>query len=167
MNTQLLKNLRKDLKPIANLPVLILVTGFLLATTPTVATKSTTLTLPAGTTFSASSSYAGAGPAMAFDGNPATLWNAGAHPIHWIEVDFGSPQELSGIHALVSQSPAGNTVHQVSLDGILAFTWSGNTSDYQWLDHAFAAPQTARRVRITTTSSPSWVAWFEIQILGC
>ncbi|MGE0043819.1 MAG: LamG-like jellyroll fold domain-containing protein, partial [Vicinamibacterales bacterium] len=119
------------------------------------------LALPAGATYTASSSWSSS-PAMAFDGNPDTGWNAGAHPVQWIEVDFGSPQTLTGITGLVGQLPAGNTVHQVTLDGQASFTWSGYTTGGQTLTHTFATPQTAQRVRITTTSSPSWVAWPEI-----
>jgi hypothetical protein len=55
----------------------------------------------------------------------------------------------------------------VTLDGAAAFSWSGNTAEFQWLTHTFATMQYAQTVRITTTVDPSWVAWLEIELIGC
>jgi hypothetical protein len=122
----------------------------------------------AGATFTASSAWLGNTADMAFDGDVATGWNAGAYPVQWIEVDFGSPQAFSGITALVNQLPrTAVTNHEVTLDGVPAFSWNGETNHLDLLSYAFGTMQTAQTVRITTTASPSWVAWFEIQILGC
>ena len=75
------------------------------------------MALPAGTTFSASTTNFWAGGTMehAFDGN--NLWNSGLYPVQWIEVNFGSPQPFSKITGLVAQSPNGTTNHNVTLDG--------------------------------------------------
>jgi hypothetical protein len=126
--------------------------------------------LPEGSTFSASASWnAGTTPDFAFDGEvaPWSSWNSGLFPTQWIEVDFGSPQRFSVINAVVNQTPDGATVHEVALDGTPVVTWSGTTVMGQVLSHTFPGMQQAQRIRITTTSSPSWVAWFEIQVLGC
>jgi hypothetical protein len=128
-------------------------------------------TMPPGTTYSASAVWAGGGPAVgpvgnAFDGDVSTEWNAGAGPVQWIEIDFGSPQVIAGITGLVDQTPNGFTNHDVTLDGVAAFSWTGNTVTGQELSYTFAAPQTVQKVRITTTVSPSWAAWFEINVKG-
>ena len=127
------------------------------------------LVLPAGSSFSASATWNDNGflwsPDLAFDGDAVSRWNAGAHPVQWIEVDFGSPQTFSSVEAVVHQSPSIATSHDVSLDGSLSFNWSGATVDGQVLSHAFGAPQTAQTVRITTTASESWVAWYEIRFI--
>jgi hypothetical protein len=120
--------------------------------------------IPAGATFTASSQYLGHTPANAFDGNPGTGWNAGSYPEQWIEVDFGSPQRFSTIHTLVDQFPlTGTTHHDITLDGVLTDSWSGETNHREWLTAMFGDVRSAQVVRITTTDSPSWVAWFEIQ----
>ena len=66
--------------------------------------------------------------------------------------------------ALVDQTPSGSTAHDISIDGATVFPWSENTSRFDVLSHTFPALQAARTVRITTTTSPSWVTWFEIQL---
>lgn len=127
--------------------------------------------IPAGSTFTASSNWDGHGsPAEAFDGNTSTEWNAGNYPVQWIEVNFGSPQVISGMTGLIDQVPDGFTNHDVTLDGAAAFSWTGNTTQNQTLSYTFASPQTVQTVRVTTTSSPSWVAWVELQFTapaGC
>ena len=127
------------------------------------------MALPAGTTFSASSSWleVQGTPDHAFDGNTAWAWNSGSYPVQWIEVNFGSPQPFSKITGLVAQTPNGTTNHNVTLDGAPAFNWTGHTVDSQLLTHTFATMQYAQTVRITTTVSSSWVAWWEIQLIGC
>ena len=126
------------------------------------------MALPAGTTFSASTTnyWAGGTPDKAFDGK-VQAWNSGLYPVQWIEVNFGSPQPFSKIRGWVAQTPAGNTNHNVTLDGAPAFSWSGHTTEFDWLTHTFATMQYAQKVRITTTVDPSWVAWLEIELIGC
>ena len=117
-------------------------------------------------TFSSSANTAEA--RLAFDGLLTTSWSAKSHPVQSIEIDFGSPQAFWKIAALVDQYPSGATSHHVMLDGNApAFSWTGVTSDGDQLTHKFDTIQTAQRVRITTTQSPSWVAWREIQFPTC
>jgi hypothetical protein len=129
--------------------------------------------LPAGTTFNASNSRTDGpfGPASAFDGGfdgvSTYAWNSGEYPVQWIEVNFGSPQAFSKIRGWVAQTPAGYTNHDVTLDGAPAFSWSGYTTEFDWLTHTFDTMQYAQTVRVTTTVDPSWVAWLEIQLIGC
>lgn len=109
-------------------------------------------------------------PELAIDGDPGTVWNAGAYPPGWIELDLGAESEVSAIRLLVEQSPAGPTVHHVHVasdSGAYEFVHSfdGATRSGQWLTYAPDVPLTAvRRVVIETASSPSWVAWREIVV---
>lgn len=120
----------------------------------------------AGATFSSSRNTANA--RLAFDGNLTTVWNAEVHPVQYIEVDFGSPQSFWKIAALVDQTPSGTTIHHVTMDGKAPeFSWTGITSNGDLLSYKFGTLQSAQKVRITTTRSPSWVAWREIQFPSC
>lgn len=112
----------------------------------------------------ASSSAQGQAPALAFDGDVDSLWSAGSHPTQWIEIDLGEPGAITGFRMLVSQSPAGRTVHVVSVDGVDVATLDGGTADREELVIVLGIPVTGQVVRVTTTLSPSWVAWYEIEI---
>ena len=60
-----------------------------------------------------------------------TLWNAGAGPTQWIQVDLEGTYDVMRVRLIVAQDPAGRAVR------------AGET-----------------------TTSPSWVAWKEIQVFG-
>ncbi|MCM2315918.1 MAG: discoidin domain-containing protein [Thermoanaerobaculia bacterium] len=113
----------------------------------------------------ASSSYPGLPPSLAVDGNSGTQWSAGNFPVQWIQVDVGQTRYLTKVRLLVSQFPNGATTHEVwAGDSEAALrrisVISGPTVSPQWLEARI--DQDARFVRIVTTSSPSWVGWFEI-----
>ena len=79
---------------------------------------------------------------------------------------------LSAAPLLVpSQYPNGATVHRVlgrgSADSYrLLHEFSGNTQDGDVLEYSPSVPWTAIRfVKVETTSSPSWVAWREIEVV--
>ena len=106
-------------------------------------------------------------PSMAIDGNIDTHWVA-TYPTQWIEVDFGKPVTIRQIRMLTSQSPSGPTTHVVTAGPAPAptDTWqtvSGSTTDWQWVVASNTAPTPTRYIRITTTASPSWVSWREIE----
>ncbi len=69
---------------------------------------------------------------------------------------------------LVSQNPAGQTTHVVTggmspaPTGVLQ-TVSRNTVDGQWLEVSLDTAVSVRYIRITTTGSPSWVSWHELE----
>jgi hypothetical protein len=117
-----------------------------------------------------------AGPAAnAVDGNSGTIWNAGADPPQWIEVDLGAPVTVARVRLRVAQFPAqGATVHRVYTRGpgpgdplVLRRELSGTTSDGEVLDVSAGGPWgNVRYVRIETIASPSWAAWREIEVLG-
>ena len=106
----------------------------------------------------------------AFDGDANTHWGSGGHPVQWISVDLQNTYYLSSINFRVSQSPAGNTTHNIyfSSNGttwVLATTMSGNTYDNQVITQLFQNSST-RYIKVETTQSPSWVSWFEIEVFG-
>ncbi|MET2467036.1 discoidin domain-containing protein [Ralstonia sp. SM1864_UCD524_TZ4] len=117
---------------------------------------------PAGAT--ASGSYDGNVAARAIDGDNGSAWIAPSYPTQWIEVDLGAVVPLKKLRMRVSQSPSGSTTHVVTGDGMVLQTFSGNTTDGQWLEASWeSAPVNVRYVRITTTASPSWVSWHELE----
>lgn len=122
---------------------------------------------PVGVT--ASSYYGSYTPDKAIDGNLTTVWLAPSFPTQWIEVDLGTPVVLRSIRMSVNQSPDGQTTHVIAggttpAPTTVLQTLSGTTTQGQWLTltPASALPPT-RYIRITTTASPSWVSWTELE----
>lgn len=110
-------------------------------------------------------------PEMAVDGDINNWWGAGDHPPHWIEVDLGSPQDISRIKLVASQDPPGNTQHfisgRTSLDEPFRLLHQFNqfTRDLDELEFAPTSPwQEIRYIRVETLTSPSWVSWREIEV---
>jgi hypothetical protein len=118
-------------------------------------------------------------PDKAFDGDRDTMWNAGSHPPpdgtgHWIEADLGAVRQLGGLLLVACQQPDGPTTHEVWVStepmggdrtkGKLVHTFKGQTKDHEVLRFDFPKSQSGRYVQIRTTSSPSWVAWLEIEL---
>jgi F5/8 type C domain-containing protein len=120
----------------------------------------------------ASASLAGEGPSRAIDGRQETSWVSGAAPRQWIEIDLGKPATIETLRLVVSQSPAGRTVHVISagpsrtaLERV--HTFDGRTNYGDELTWTPSTPLSGIRfLRIETTRSPSWVAWLEIEVLG-
>lgn len=121
----------------------------------------------------ASSSLLEEPPSNAVDDNSGTQWGAGASPAQWLEVDLQGTYRITEIRLQVAQYPQGDTVHRVQVRSSAAsdFTtiheFSGFTSDNEWLTFTPPAPlENVTQIRIQTISSPSWVAWKEIQVFG-
>ena len=113
-------------------------------------------------------------PALfAVDANPDYYWGSGGFAPQWIEIDLQGQYVISEIRLLPSQTPPGDTTHQLFVKGtytknryVLLHTFEGFTADGRWI--ALQLPEPIRGVRfvkIKTTSSPSWVSWREIQII--
>jgi len=109
-------------------------------------------------------------PSNAVDGNPGTSWNSGGFAQQFIQIDLGSLKQVSKFRLLVSQYPAGQTVHGIwgrdaSGNWIVAYgTLSGYTYDGQWLELATSSSAQVRYIYIQTSQSPSWVGWREIEV---
>ncbi|MDO3624123.1 discoidin domain-containing protein, partial [Ralstonia pseudosolanacearum] len=135
--------------------------------TPTTPATASTLTKITPAAASASGYYSSNVPSQAIDGKNDTPWTATAAP-QWIEVDLGAAVPLKKVRMLVSQSPAGQTTHVVTggmspAPTSVLQTLSGNTSDGQWLEASLDGSVSVRYIRITTTGSPSWVSWHELE----
>jgi len=111
---------------------------------------------------------------LAVDGDSGTWWSAGGGPPQWIEINLGAPYAVQTIRLILSQSPAGMSVHQVRGRGpekdapyITLHTFSGVTDDLGLLtispDQAW---ENIQYIRIETLQSPSWIAWREIEVFN-
>jgi len=111
---------------------------------------------------------------MAVDGNTETWWSAGDGPPNWIEIDLGAEYSISEFRLTTSQYPAGQTVHKLWVKGsgtgneyTLLTTFAGNTQDGDTLTFMLDAPANAIQfVKVETVTSPSWVAWREIEVIA-
>ena len=126
--------------------------------------------LAEGRPASASSSLGDATPDQAVDGVADTIWSSGGGPPAWIEVDLGQVRTIGEIRLLISQYPAGKTEHRITCRtspggaSKALGTLAGVTSEPDTLTLTLASPASCRIVRIRTITSPSWVAWREIEI---
>jgi F5/8 type C domain len=135
------------------------------------ATQKPEINIALGQPASASSDAAGP-PSYATDGLAETLWNAGTFAPQWIQIDLGAPSTIRRIKLIVAQTPAGYTDHQVWIRGAspgapeqLLHEFKGDTTDSETLDYTPTTPVAGvRYIRVETTTSPSWVAWREIEI---
>jgi hypothetical protein len=104
------------------------------------------------------------------DENTNTYWGSGEPAPQWVEVDLGEEMTISEIRLLTSQSPAGNTVHEIRVRGSdTAYETvrriEGFTEDLQWLTFSPETPlENIQYIWIYTLSSPSWVGWREIEV---
>jgi RNA polymerase sigma factor (sigma-70 family) len=133
--------------------------------------------VPAATPFSARASSSwepNTTPDRAFDGNRSTYWNSGGYAPAWIEADLGAARPLANIVLIPLQDVPGPTTHEVwvSSEPIgddrskarLIHTFKGDTTHEQSLRCDFPKDLSARYVQVRTTQSPTWIAWWEIEI---
>jgi hypothetical protein len=112
-------------------------------------------------------------PTNAVDDNAGSQWTAGEGPVQWIQIDLEGSYRVTEIRLLVAQYPAGNTVHHVQVRSSsnaayqTVYEFTSSTSDNDWLEFEPDAPlDHVSQIRIQTITSPSWVAWKEIQVYG-
>jgi hypothetical protein len=123
-----------------------------------------------GKSTSASATGSGTPPADAVDGIIATLWNAGAPPGGWIEVDLGATHDIAKLRLVVAQTPPGRAVHRVfggatSGSGSQLHEIDEVSSDGQVFEVVPSTPWSGvRYLRIETVWGPSWPAWREIEV---
>lgn len=116
----------------------------------------------------------GSDPAgWAVDNNPDTSWNSGGYPPQLVEIDLEKPSTVHSIRLLVGQFPDGDTEHVVfgfrpgDSEPEVLHVFEGYTTDRQWLTYTPETPwEGLDRIGVGTLVSPSWVAWFEIQVVG-
>lgn len=99
-----------------------------------------------------------------------TSWDSGSGAPQWIMLDLGQPQTINRLKLHVAQSPAGRTVHTIEAGPSatnLKYVQKIDslTSRDTPLDLALLSPiPNTRYIKITTSVSPSWVAWKEIEV---
>lgn len=108
---------------------------------------------------------------LAVDGDLGTLWNSGGGPIQWIEIDLGAGYNILEIRLSISQYPEGKTVHRLLGAGadrqyFTLTTFDGTTFDGDTLSFVPAQPLVnIQFIKVETSTSPSWVAWREIEVI--
>lgn len=124
-----------------------------------------------GRPVTASAVEPGAGPDRVVDGDAGTHWSAGAEPPQWVEMTLDGPTSITSIRLTPAQFPAGETTHVIS--GLVAGEWSqldrveGVTTDGVPIVTAPAGAWLGvEAVRVETEASPSWVAWYEIEVFS-
>jgi len=110
---------------------------------------------------------------FAVDENDGSQWGSGALPPQWIEIDLQGVFRVSEVRLMVAQWPAGETLHRVlvrqhgSQDFLQVHEFNQFTQDGDWLVFRPEKPiEKVEAIRIRTVSSPSGVAWKEIQVSG-
>lgn len=120
---------------------------------------------------SADATYPGTSVNYLSDGLYLTnTWNAGHFAPAWVEFDLGSSRVITSIRAVPEQSPAGAVTHYVYAGNspaptTLVATLSSSNGDVME-PLASTVGTYARYVRVYTSSSPSYVAWREVEIYG-
>lgn len=106
----------------------------------------------------------------AADCDMGTAWNAEGYAQTAITLPLPEDDDVvAEIRLIPTQSPAGQTVHQIEVENLNGewrhvATLDQYTEDKQLLTQKFSPPlQQVRSIRVRTDSSPSWVAWYEIQ----
>lgn len=132
----------------------------------TVSANSYGTKIPVGV-FGASGNYGDS--LKAIDGNSSTYWNSNGFPTQWIALDLGWERNFSLIRLLTTQSPAGDTNHRIwgrTNGGRMIFLGAitSYTSGGIWLEFKNRRPDPVRLVYVETISSPSWVAWADIEV---
>jgi hypothetical protein len=115
-----------------------------------------------------------ASPLNVLDQDPAYIWNSYAMAPGWIRLDLGQPRTVRRLELLPSMAPySGLAEHRIRLgttEGKLrtASVLYRECRDREWIVHTLeqGIDNKARFVEILTTTSPSWVAWVRIRILG-
>ena len=119
----------------------------------------------------ASRAGTGTPPELAFDGRADTAWGAGTFAPGWIEIHLAESATIGAVRLLVAQTPGGETAHQVTGSSGSGGTRTlgelrGFTHDGDWLTLSLTPPaEDVTSIRITTVTSPSWVAWGEIELV--
>ena len=127
---------------------------------------------PASIIATASTSLSGSPPSSAIDGDRETTWNSGADTDQWIQINLGNLTTINEIRLVVSQYPAGDTIHQIwggaeANNLKLLYEFKEFTDDLDTLEFKPSTPLIdIQYIKIITIQSPSWVAWREIEVIS-
>jgi hypothetical protein len=131
--------------------------------------------VPAGTIATASTTYSTDVPALAIDGNLATLWNATTYS-GWLSLEFPTPLSITGIRMAASSSPAteetysvtalsGSTVIGGAPEGVDGYTSIDGGPPYTIEPAIPITPGTYDGIIINVSKSSSWVVINEVSLL--
>jgi len=124
----------------------------------------------AASAITASSTMGGTSTANVNDGLYLTgVWNSGGAAPAWIELDLGSSHFINSVRMTPDMSPSGSVSETIYVGNSpgpagVGGSYSGAAATLEPISVNIGV--SARYVRISTTSSPSWVAWREIEIYG-
>ncbi len=117
------------------------------------------------------SSVGGYSSSYAIDGNVHTMWNSGGFAPQTITLDLGNYYTVSSVRFNVQKTPAGTASHTITAGPCSqaysytqSFSENGKSGEWQEVSTIFGGA--VRYVTISTTASPSWVAWAEIEAYG-
>lgn len=112
-------------------------------------------------------------PTRLVDGDTTRGWNSGSWPPQVVEIDLEAPSTVYEIRMLTGQNPNGETQHIVfgwyegETEPVALHIFDGYTTDRQWLEYEPEEPWVGiERIAVGSAVSPSWVAWFEIEVIG-
>lgn len=124
-------------------------------------------------TVRASSALSGFPARMAVDGR-RDPWNSGGFAPQWIVIDLGAHYVIAEVRLQVIQDPGGQTSHHLLARGlatdneyVLLHTFQGVTTEGNRLRYVLPEPlEGVRYIKIESESSPSWIGWYEIEVLA-
>jgi hypothetical protein len=98
--------------------------------------------------------------------NPDEGWNALRFAPATITLDLGEPRHIKRVLLLPDMKPSSGIVrHRLELDQKNAiYEYCGVCHDRTWI--CIDVDGVTRSIKITTTMSPSWVAWRQIQVIA-
>ncbi len=119
----------------------------------------------------------------AIDNDVNTMWNSGQFATQetpvWIELNLGAVYDVQGLRVHVAQNPDASSQPKpaapfhVILTGEKANPTTVSTTLHKdlynktWEEVSFNTVATRTQyVRVLTKSSPSWVAWYELEVCG-
>jgi len=106
----------------------------------------------------------------AFDCALATSWGAGDYAPQWISIDLGSVSTVDSIVFVPETTPSGKAAIDV-YSSINGSTWTlvDNFNSFLVTLQPYTRYYTLSNIRylkFETTSSPSWIAWWDISVFG-
>lgn len=115
--------------------------------------------------------YGSGVPANAIDGRVETMWNSGSYAPQTITLDLGNYYTVSSLRFNVQKTPNGTASHKISAGACpnayaYSQTFSETATTGQWQAVSTAFGGAVRYIAIETATSPSWVAWNEIEAYG-
>ncbi len=116
-----------------------------------------------------SSFYAGTNPQALVDGNLSLGWNAGAYAPQWANLELTTPQTISFLRLMSGQSPNGQVQFKITLsakNGTIIFTqiFDRYVESGRWISIPLLSPiSDVTHIKLETLSSPSWIAWQELE----